>query len=251
MDIDGDGTADLDAARIYYTGQSLGGIYGTALLGVEPNIKAGVPNVAGGSLTEIARLGYFRRLSGVYLATRSPSLINVPDATGISFFENMPLRNLPAVTNTMPGAVAIQQLFDRNEWVQMSGNPVAYAAAIRKRPLAGNQPKPVIVQFAQGDVVVPNPTNTALIRAGDLADRATRFRNDLAYALDNTVGKTGHTFLTNISVPAAAPYAVGAQQQIAVFFATNGATTIDPDGANPFFEVPVVGALPEGLNYIP
>jgi hypothetical protein len=251
MDVDGDGSADLDANRIYYAGQSLGGIYGTALLAVEPNIKAGVPNVPGGSLTEISRLGAFRQLAGGYLATRKPSLINVPDATGISFFENTPLRNLPPVTNTVPGATAIQQLFDRNEWAQMAGNPVAYAAGIRKRPLAGNTAKPVIVQMAQGDVVVPNPTTTAIVRAGGLADRTTRFRNDIAYALDATVGKTGHTFLTNISVPSAAPYAVGAQQQIAVFFATNGATTIDPDGANPLFEVPLVGALPEGLNFIP
>ncbi|HMA09366.1 MAG TPA: Ig-like domain-containing protein, partial [Ramlibacter sp.] len=47
IDVDGDGTADLDAQRIYYAGQSFGGIYGTMILGVEPSIKAGVPNVPG------------------------------------------------------------------------------------------------------------------------------------------------------------------------------------------------------------
>ena len=42
-----------------------------------------------------------------------------------------------------------------------------------------------------------------------------------------------------------------AQTQIAVFFASFGTTVIDPDGAGPFFEVPLVGALPEVRNFIP
>jgi len=109
----------------------------------------------------------------------------------------------------------------------------------------------VIIQFAKGDQTVPNPTATAILRAGDLADRATFFRNDLAFAANSAVPKNPHTFLTNIAVPAGAGYAVMAQTQIAVFFASNGATVIDPDGALPFFEVPVVPPLPEGLNFIP
>ena len=42
-----------------------------------------------------------------------------------------------------------------------------------------------------------------------------------------------------------------AQQQIAVFFASHGTLVIDPDGAGPYFEVPLLGALPEGTNFIP
>ena len=56
IDVDGDGSVDLDAQRIYYAGQSFGGIYGTIFLGVEPALQAGVPNVAGGSIIEIVRL---------------------------------------------------------------------------------------------------------------------------------------------------------------------------------------------------
>lgn len=251
VDVDGDGVVDLNPQRIYYAGQSFGGIYGTILLGVEPNIQAGVPNVPGGSITEVARLGVFRPLTGQSLATRVPSLINVVHPSGIVFNENLPLRNLPPVVNTVPGAVAIQQLLDRNEWVQQAGNPVSYASYIRKNPLRGNVPKPVILQMAKGDTVVPNPTSSAIVRAGDLADRTTYFRNDLAYAANNAVGKGPHTFLTNIGNAAAAAYAVGAQMQMAVFFASNGAVVIDPDGAGPFFEVPIGLPLPEGLNYIP
>ena len=252
MDVDGDGTADLDAQRIYYAGQSFGGIYGTIFLGVEPALKAGVPNVPGGSITEVARLGAFRPLTGIALATRLPSLINVsPNPTGIAFDENMPLRGEAPRINGVAGAMAIQQLLDRNEWVQQSGNPVSYAERIRKNPLPGNTAKPVLVQFAKGDVTVPNPTSTAIIRAGDLADRAVFFRNDLAVAANPAVPKNPHTFLTNIGAAATVPYAVAAQQQIAVFFASHGTTVIDPDGAGPFFEVPLVGPLPEGLNFLP
>jgi hypothetical protein len=251
VDVDGDGTADFNAQRIYYAGQSFGGIYGTILLGVEPNIQAGVPNVPGGAVTEVARLGAFRPLTGIALATRVPSLINVADPSGIAFNENVPLRNLPPLVNTVPGASAIQLLLERNVWVQQSGNPVSYASYIRKNPLHGNAPKPVIFQFAMGDTVVPNPTTSAILRAGDLADRATIFRNDLAYAANNAVGKGPHTFLTNLASPAGAPYAVAAQFQIAIFFATHGAVVIDPDGAGPFFETPVALPLPEALNFIP
>jgi hypothetical protein len=251
VDVDGDGTADLDASRIYYTGQSFGGIYGTILLGVEPDIQAGVPNVPGGSITEVARLGVFRPLTGIALATRTPSLINVADPSGIVFNENIPLRNRPVVVNSAPGAMEIAKVLDRFEWAQQAGNPVSYAGFIRKHPLPGAMPKPVIFQFAKGDQTVPNPTTTAILRAGDLADRATFFRNDLAYAANPATPKNPHTFLTNIGVAAVAPLSVAAQTQIAVFFATNGAMTIDPDGAGAIFEVPVGLPLPETLNFIP
>ncbi|HXD40265.1 MAG TPA: hypothetical protein VN649_06865, partial [Ramlibacter sp.] len=248
VDVDGDGTADLDAQRIYYAGQSFGGIYGTMILGVEPSIKAGVPNVPGGSIIEIVRLSpVFRPLGGIALASRIPSLINL---SGINFNENIPLRDLPPLINNVPGAMDIQKVFDWDQWVQQAGNPVSYAAQIRKQPLPGAAPKPVLIQFAKGDMTVPNPTASAILRAGELADRTTFFRNDLAFALNPAVPKNPHTFLTNVA-NADALFAIGAQQQIAIFFASNGVVVIDPDGAGPIFEVPIVGPLPETLNFIP
>jgi hypothetical protein len=257
IDVDGDGSIDLDAQRIYYAGQSFGGIYGTILLGSEPSFKAGVPNVPGGSITEVARLGGFRVLTAIALASRVPQLLNlpplpnVPPPSNLVFNENIPLRDLAPVVNTVAGAMDIQLVLDRNEWVQQSGNPVSYAAAIRKAPPAGQAAKSVIFQFAKGDQTVPNPTSSAIVRAGALTDRATYYRNDLAYALNPAVGKNPHVFLTNIGNAAAAGYAIGAQQQIAAFFASGGLTIIDPDGAGPYFEVPIAGPLPETLNYIP
>ncbi len=258
MDVDGDGSVDIDKNRIYYAGQSFGGIYGTIFLGVEGAVKAGVPNVPGGSITEVARLGVFRFLTATALATRQPQLLNLPPTPGVpvpfnlNFNENMPLRNQPPLVNNVPGASAIQQVLERNEWVQQAGNPVSYAPFIRKQPLRGNAAKSVIVQFAKGDVTVPNPTSTAIVRAGDLADRTMLFRNDLAYAASGAaIPKNPHTFLTNIGIAAAAPYAIAAQTQIAVFFASDGTQVIDPDGGGLLFEMPIGLPLPEGLNYLP
>jgi Bacterial Ig-like domain len=242
VDVDGDGTADLSTSRIYYAGQSFGGIYGVQLLGLEPDIRAGVPNVPGGPITEIARLSpSFRILVGFSLLTRVPSLYNaVPDPGLDNFNENIPLRNLPIRVDTVPGASAIQTVLEDSIWAQQAGNPAAYAPFITA---------PVIIQFARGDKTVPNPTTTAILRAGNLASRATLFRNDLAVAANPAVAHNPHTFLTNVG-GAGAVFAFEAQQQIATFFASDGATVIDPDGSGPFFETPT-SMLPEDLAYLP
>jgi hypothetical protein len=199
--------------------------------------------VPGGPIIEIARLSpSFRPLVGIALISRTPSLYNAaPNPTLTSFNENMPLRNLPLRIDTVPGASAIQALIDKSEWEQNAANPVAYAEHLTA---------PVIIQFARGDQTVPNPTATAILRAGNLASRATLFRNDLAFAANPAFGKNPHAFLTNIGNPVAAPVALGAQAQMATFFATDGAVTIDPDGAGPLFEVPT-SMLPEDLAFIP
>jgi hypothetical protein len=175
----------------------------------------------------------------------------VPFPFNLRFDENMPLRDVAPVINSVPGALDIASFVDRAQWATQAGNPVSYAGFIRRQPLPGHAAKPVIVQFAKGDVTVPNPTSSAILRAGGLADRATYFRNDLAFALNPAVPKNPHTFLTNIGAAATVGYALLAQTQMAVFLASGGATVIDPDGAGAIFEVPIVGGLPEGLNFIP
>ena len=249
MDVDGDGTADLNANKISYFGQSFGGIYGVKFLAVEPHVKVGVPNVAGGSIIEVARLGGFRPLVVGSLASRTPALTLLLG----SFNENIPLRNLPPVVDTTAGP--IQEVIDNTEWATQSGNPAAYAVHLRAQPLSGVPAKSVILQFARGDQTVPNPTTSAIIRAGELADRTTLFRNDLAFASDSTFPKNPHTFLTRIpgltTSAGAATVALQGQDQIAQFIASDGTVTVDPDGAGVRFETPMVGDPPEDLVYIP
>ena len=160
------------------------------------------------------------------------------------------LRDLPTVINTVPGAMAIQEVVDNTEWVTQAGNPVAYAPHLRKSPLHGIDPPPVIIQFATGDTTVPNPTASAIFRAGDLTDRSSYFRNDLVRAARPAAPANPHTFLTNIASPSVADLAIAGQTRIAIFFESDGTVVVDPDGAaGPFFEVPIAGPLPEGLNF--
>ena len=273
VDADGDGLPDLDANRIYYYGQSFGGIYGTIFLGIERDVRAGVPNVPGGSIIEIVRMGGFRPLLGAILAFRAPSLENLPIDPLHQIFpfnDNKPLRNEASVINNVPGAIAIQTVEDTASWLGQSGDPVAWAPFVRQSPLHGNPAKRVIIQFARGDQTVPNPTATALIRSGDLTDRATFFRNDIARPLGFGLGNP-HTFLTTLipilqppPLPVLfklTPVAQEAQLQIAVFFASDGAIIRDPDSFGPLlgvppsvpplFETPITGPLPEDLGFTP
>ena len=57
LDLDGDGTADIDASRIYFLGHSLGGIVGGTFLGVDgsatPTIKAATLAMPGGGIGKL------------------------------------------------------------------------------------------------------------------------------------------------------------------------------------------------------
>jgi hypothetical protein len=277
MDVHGNGSRDLDPSRIYYVALSRGVDYGVPFLAVEPDVHAAVFNGGGGSRIDALRLSIaFRNTVGALLAARTPSLLNSPGITSIDgvpysgpfFNENLPLRDgLPLsvtladgttrviqspVTNTVSGAMAIQEVLENMEWVSQSANPVAYAPHLRQDPLPGVPAKSVIFQFAKGDQIDPNPMTTAMLRAGGLTDRVTYFRNDLAYAEDPTVPKNPHTFMTaGIASSNALVRAIarGAQEQIATFFGSDGVTVIHPGPAR-FFETPIAGPLPEDLNFI-
>ena len=275
IDVDGDSTADLDASRIYYTGVSFGARLGMQFVAVEPSVRAAGLNIPGGSLVDMLRLGPARRtVFGAELEARVPPLLNSPGVTvlngvpvpGPPFHENRPLRNGIPLTvrladgtshtvqspmvNTVPGATEIQEVIENTEWVFQSGDAVAYAPHIRQNPLAGVPAKAVILQFADGDQTSPNSAMTAILRAGNLADRATFYRHDLAVAENPMLPRNPHPFIININVAAFREVALGAQQQIALFFASDGNIVIHPEPAR-FFEVPIVLPLPEDLSYIP
>jgi hypothetical protein len=288
MDVDGDGGPDLDPERIYYFGSSLGGGYGTVFTAVEPSVRAGVLTVPVDPIP-IGKFGVApatraRSVAGGLLSTRQPSLINHPGITvlnglpvpsGPFFDENLPLReHIPLevqledgttreirspVSNMVPGAMAIQEFIERYEWVGQAGSPTAYAPHLRKDPLPGVPAKSVIIQIAKGDQTAPNPSTTAFLRAGDLADRATYYRFDLAYAEDQQIPHdpqhpamlpNPHTFLGLVTSKneIERDVALGAQQQIATFF--KDGVVIHPTPKR-FFETPIQEGLPEGLNFIP
>ena len=259
MDVDGDGSQDLDPTRIYYFGHSLGGMWGTIFLAIEPDVRAGAFNSVGTPYDNLRLSPTFRAGSiGVPLASRTPSLINSPGLTAIDgvsvglprFNENLPLRNQPPVINTVAGALEIQEVLDHMKWATQSASSLACAPYLRKNPLPGVPAKSVLFQFNIGDQIATNPTTTAVLRAGDLADRATLLRYDLAYAENHAIATNPHLLIRNITVPSVAPLARGIQEQIAVFLASDGTQTIHPEPMR-FFEVPIAGPLPEELNFIP
>jgi hypothetical protein len=303
VDVDGNGVVDLSPSRISYVGVSMGGMIGASFLAVEPDVSAGALCVLGGPSIERYRLGSNRGGTGITasmtaantLASRTPSLINAPgikSLDGLSvtvpyFNENMPLRDgVPLtvtvdlgngntqtrviqspVTNDVPGAMAIQKVFDNYEWVSQSGDPVAYASYLRKHPLPGVPAKSVLVQFAKGDPLPVNPTTTAFLRAGHLADRATYYSYDVAFPGQDPNKRPStaypHTFaaLVTSTTPTTTPgvtgvtvgkVALAAQQQFAAFLASDGkAKPIQPPGVpTDYFEVGMKESeLPEGLNF--
>lgn len=236
VDVDGDDTIDLRGTGIGYYAQSLGGIYGTMLMGADPLITFGALNVPGGPILEIARLSPgFRCTVTTELGNRRPPLLN-GGPSGCAdgrrgFTESTPLFAEPPETSPAPGAVAIQQVGARTNWINRSGSPEAFAPLIRLRPPTGEAPKRVMYQFAFGDETVPNPTSATLMRAGGFEDVTTFYRNDLT----PTATTNPHGFLID---PRLTGRQMG-QMQIARFLESEGATIIDPDDGGPIFEVPI------------
>jgi hypothetical protein len=143
--------------------------------------------------------------------------------------------------------------FEMSEWGQQSGqSPVVWVRHLRESPLPGLSPKSVIYQFGRGDQNANNPGTTAILRAGHLADRTLHYRHDLAFAEDPGIPKNPHGVVTSVTHPNATfrSIARSLQDQIGIFFASNGAVIIHPEPLR-LFEVPVAGSLSENLNYIP
>jgi len=248
IDIDGDDAADLDPSRIYYYGTSMGAMLGTMVMAIEPDIATGVLIVPGGSRIAWSRLSVANRpVIGTALSRRIPSLINI---AGIEFDENIPLRHRPPVINEAKGALAIQEAFENQEWVSLSGDALGYVAHLRKDPLVGVIEKAIIINFAKGDTNVTNPTTSALIRAGDLESNTTFYRNDLAHKDNPSVPKNPHPYFNQITVPSLVSIARGAQEQVATLFDSDGQVVIHPTPTQ-YFEVPIIPPLPEELDFIP
>jgi hypothetical protein len=212
------------------------------------------------------------------LDARTPSLLNGPGITSLDgvpvsartvggrgpffFNESFPLRHQNSlqvvlsggtsgttitslITSPAPGAIAIQEVLDHLVWASQPAKAVAYAPYLRKEPLAGTTPRPVLFQFARGDQGSPSPNTTAMLRAGDLADSATLYRHDLAYAANYpNFPPNPHGFLVSTG-NALRPVALAAQEQMAEFFESDGTVVLQEK----YFEMPA-GSLPDDLGYL-
>lgn len=237
LDVDGDGVRDLRADRVGYLGHSLGAIYGTLWTAVDGRVRAAVLNAPGGPVPEIARLApVFRPLLRRVLARRVPPLLNAGD----DFREDLPLAGDPPVSAPAPGAVAVQEFLARAEWLGRRGDPVAWARHLRRAPL-GAGPKPVLIQAAFGDSIVPNVTTATLVRAGDLWDATVLVPYDRLAGRIGDEAREAHGFLLRLGAPGlAGALARAAQEQAARFLSGDGNPIWAPDnpGDERLFEVP-------------
>jgi hypothetical protein len=273
MDVDGDGDPDLDASRIYYFGSSWGAALGTVFAAVEPDVRVAVLTTPADTIP-IGGLGIWRSAVGGLLQARQPSLLNSPGITNFGglallppqfyFDDNAPLRRQVPLTvrladntqrsiqspvsNTIAGAIAIQEMAEHYEWVGEAGSPAAYAPHLRRAPLAGVPSKSVLFLIAKGDQSAPNPTTTAIVRAGELADRAVWYRHDLYYtACGSASVRNPHTFAVTLDNPFWRPVALAAQDTAGQLFSSDGATVTVTD-PRPFV-VACTAVLPPLFEY--
>src|SRR5262249_10332481 len=167
------------------------------------------------------------------LGRRSPSLLNLPG----DFQEDLPLHGDRPIVAPVSGALAIQEYVARAEWLGRRGDPVAYARHLRKAPLPGLEPAHVLVQFALGDRVVPNPTTATLVRAGELGDRTVLVRTDRVANAMGAEWPDPHGFLLAVRAPGLVGRGAAlAQEQVARFLREEGEAVWAPpplSSANP------------------
>jgi hypothetical protein len=258
-DVDGDGTVDLDSSRIYYTSLSLGSFYGTILAAVEPGVSALVLNVGGASMLDSLRWSpsFQRDLLAPLLGMRTPP---VAPNKGTEYEENYVLRHQPVKVNDVPVAMEIQNIFEMWEWIQMPGDPLAFAPHLRASTLPGVPIKRILFQIARGDQSVPNPMSSALARAAYMTNWSALYRHDLARAVVPQLAANPHTFSITYTSPESTAITLAAQEQAVGFFVAAGRCGLDepciPDvngvirpifGKN-LFETPEV--LPEDLAFL-
>ena len=258
---------ELDPNRVYYIGQSEGAIFGTLFNAVEPDVQALVLSVGGGSSVDIARTAITGRPLALAYAQQY-GLLNVilAGAPPQPYFndpmnDNYVFRDQEVVVNKVPGAVAVQAGFESADWLQMLGDPLSFASHLKLDPLPGLTPKPVLFLFAKGDIEIPNPMNSALIRAAGIQETSWFLQFDQAMA---AASAAGYNDLSNphrlfsypgvFSYPDQQSIALAEQQQVATFLASDGKKDPDP---NPLLTAPFNGvqlfvkpaSLPEQLNY--
>jgi hypothetical protein len=261
VDVDGDGSADLDSSRITYYGHSLGGLYGLMFHALTPPVQASAFLAIASPILENRRLSPASRpLVAAGLGARTSSLLNsahgltsiggLPMAPGPTFNENMPFRNQEPLVNTIPGAIEIQTFLDRSAWITQHGDPLAYAPLLRRAPPVGVAARPFLVQIARGDDMAPLLAFRNILRPGDFQDRVALYRHDLFWPTEPSIFKGSHAFSLALMLIPWRPIVVGAQEQMAAFLASCGLSTPQPNPME-FWEFPIRSELPSQLDYIP
>jgi hypothetical protein len=135
----------LDATKIGYVGQSLGGILGTLFNSVSPDTTNVVLNVPGGALVSII-------LNAPSFAAQKAALISTLAGNGLQ-----------------PGTPGFDQFLGIAQWVLDEADPanmayrLTHPVKLASGVSAPNANRKAFIQFIQGDETVPNVSNLALV----------------------------------------------------------------------------------------
>jgi hypothetical protein len=207
----------IDPTKVYFVGQSLGGISGEVDVAVNPRVTKAVFNVAGGTIVDV-----FSNSPSL-----SPSLNALLTSIGIT-----------------PGTPAYLQFLTVAKWVLDPADPINFAQRVTTNtlpnliksglppPLNADPmvPKKVLGQMAACDATVPNPFTAemfGLLGLGPDATGGTTTFEQFVSASGHTTACPGgvvkHGFLGDwVDYPAgAASIAQQGQDDIAAFFATD------------------------------
>jgi dienelactone hydrolase len=145
IDLDGDGTADLQSSNIGYLGVSLGGILGGTFMAVEDAVRTGVLNVAGGRVAFLGDNPGTRPIYTSYFAQQ----VGLP-------------------VDSAEFEVFLQRLLELGQQGLDPADPLNYARHWALMPFAGVSPHRILMQEGIGDLLVNNGATEALAREGDL-----------------------------------------------------------------------------------
>lgn len=188
VDLDGDGISDLDPNQIQYLGQSLGAMYGTILMAIEPGIDSAVLNVGGGTAIDTSRYStVLRPVLQQFMAATYPQFADLPDP----FLE----RFQPVKILVNPRSGPYLEVLDRLAILEADAAPASFAPFLKQATLYGNPIKRVLFQYALGDQFVPNPANGQLIRAAYEYDLVSLYRHDLARSAAPTLPENPHAYM--------------------------------------------------------
>jgi pimeloyl-ACP methyl ester carboxylesterase len=163
----------VDPTKVYYVGQSLGGIVGTQILATNPRYSRGVLNVPGGTVVDLFRTSP---------AFTTGSDVATPDSPMERAFQAViPGFDLSKVDPTHPGfttldlamAAAYLKTLNVAKWIVDPADPVNYAMNVATKlasPLMASLPNGVLSftttawfgQMSNLDTVIPNAATREL-----------------------------------------------------------------------------------------
>lgn len=132
----GDGIPDLDSSNMVYIGQSMGGIVGASVLALDPGLKGGVLNVAGGTFGDMFEDTFLVEEFG----------LPVFDVSGLSRLEAYVAAGFTGYLTDGIDPVGVAPYISRNKFLTQTS-------------------KTVMVQAGLNDGLVPNGASDRLARA--------------------------------------------------------------------------------------